>query len=92
MRSRSSTPNAVLRLSLVAYDWPRHITLANATTEGLWATRGIGAGSTFAVYELMAMLLVDIQAYHDRWSLLSLHIHVDDIQLVGAHASVAICS
>jgi hypothetical protein len=59
-------PSAVLRLSLVAYAWPRFITLANATTEGLWPTRGIDAGSTFAVYELMAMMLVDTQAYYDR--------------------------
>ena len=78
-------PDAVLRLSLAAYAWPRYITLANASAEPLWASRGIGAGSTFAVHELMAMMLVDIQALHERWPLLSVHIHVGDIQMLGTY-------
>ena len=53
-------PGAILRLSLAAYAWPRYITLANATAQPLCASRGIGAGSTFAVHELMAMMLVDL--------------------------------
>ena len=78
-------PGAPLRLSLAAYAWPPYITLANATTEGLYASRGIGAGSTFAVHELMATMLVDVQGLQERWPLLAFHIHVDDIQMVGAH-------
>lgn len=65
-------PTNQVRLSLHSYAWERRLVDGALTSEALVPTIGIGAGSAFATFELVAYVLADlrsIQAGHPKASL-----------------------
>ena len=66
-----------LRSSLASYERPRFTSLTNARMAPNRAIGGVVAGSTFAVHELWATMLLDLQRFHERRLRVQLDVHVD---------------
>jgi len=73
----------VLRLSLAAYRMPRSVGIGGVYSRLIIATRGIAAGSGFAVSELRALMLDIVDSTLRRWPLLDIALYVDDMTLEG---------
>ena len=69
---------AVLRLSLSTYVWPRRLFLDKIVHPLLYPTRGIVAGSGFAVFELKAALAIPMAFMRDAHPEIRLSTYVDD--------------
>ena len=72
-------PLDILRLSLASYRWPRRlIGVLNMISDFILATRGVIAGSAFAVFELICMMVRAMRRISAAWPTASLSVHVDD--------------
>ena len=84
-------PLWLLRLSLAAYRMTRRIGVSGVYSRACRATRGITAGSGFAVVELRILLFSCIEATYDTFEQLKrehwLWAYVDDITIVWLHES-----
>ena len=63
--------------------------LGKAACEPITPTRGIGAGTTFATYELVALMARDLQIFAHAYLDTQVSVHVRDVQLVTANRSTA---
>jgi hypothetical protein len=82
-------PVAVLRCSLLAYTWARRLLWDNGICSSpMRPSRGIGAGSFSATFELKLYMINTITHFAALWPHLSLSLHVDDLSLGHRHASL----
>jgi hypothetical protein len=82
-------PVAVLRCSLLAYTWARRLLWDNGIcSPPMRPSRGIGAGSFSATFELKLYMINTITQFAAQWPHLSLSLHVDDLSLGLRHSSL----
>jgi hypothetical protein len=76
-------PMPILRASIISYTWRRHLLVGPLAHKGLYADRGIAAGSAFAANELTALMLPSVAAHRTLHPRVTLSIHVDDIAMTA---------
>ena len=76
---RFDYPMGVLRLSLSTYIWPRRTIYDNIAHQDLYPTRGIVAGSGFAMGELQATLAIPLMYMHESHPKMPITTFVNDL-------------
>ena len=74
-------PTNQLRLSLHSYTWKRSLVDGALISDPIFPTIGIGAGSAFATYELVAYVIADLRSIQTNHPQAAISLHVDDLTL-----------
>ncbi|CAK0814501.1 unnamed protein product, partial [Prorocentrum cordatum] len=83
-------PLHVLRAAISSYRWPRVIMMDRVCSPLLYPDQGIVAGSSTATFEIKAFMVPMVQDLEPIENT-SFTIHVDDLEVDGAHREVAGC-
>eukprot|EP00959_Pyramimonas_sp_CCMP1952_P430189 9010314-Pyramimonas_sp.AAC.1 len=83
-------PLHVLRTAISSYRWPRVIMMDRVCSPLLYPDQGIVAGSSTATFEIKAFMVPMVQDLEPIENT-SFTIHVDDLEVDGAHREVAGC-
>lgn len=74
-------PTSLLRVSLSSYGWARRLSWKQLISGEVRASRGVVAGSGFAIFELVLFMVQDANEIEECSPGVQLQIHVDDITL-----------
>ena len=82
-------PLEILKLSLDSYLFTRFLVSEKISTPAVQPARGLGPGSSFAVFELAMLMTEDIRQVLQGHAGITISLHVDDVSIQASHASEA---
>ena len=82
-------PLTLLRLSLASYSWKRRLVDFDLASRALHPWAGIGAGSPFATYELICLIIKDLRGFQSRNIYATISLPVDELRASLSHPSGA---